>query len=349
MAGMNQTTSSITDNNMSALSVSQQEKDIEAGTKVLQHEAEGLSTLALGLNTQFAEAVEIINKMKAARRGRLIITGMGKSGHVGRKIAATMASTGTPSYFVHPGEASHGDLGMVTEDDVVLGLSNSREAPELSDIIHYTRRFDIPLIAITSKAGSTLGASADIVLELPPVGEACPNGMAPTTSTTLTMALGDALAVALLERMGLTKEDFNVFHPGGKLGKKLMRVSEIMTPLDKLPIVAPGTMMSEALLTMTEKNMGSLLIVEGGELKGIITDGDLKRHMNDDLLNKNVNEIMSTDPKSIAKDALAVQALELMTKGFAQPITSLVVYEADNSRVLSGVIRIQALLREGVA
>ena len=214
MAGVNP----ISSNTKNNLSVTQQEKDIESGTRVLQHEADALSTMALGLDIRFAEAVEIIDRMKAKRSGRLIITGMGKSGHVGRKIAATMASTGTPAYFIHPGEASHGDLGMVTEDDVVIAISNSGEAPELSDFIAYTRRFGIPLIAITSKIESALGSAADIVLELPPVGEACPNGLAPTTSTTLTMAMGDALSVALIDRMNLTAEQYNVFHPGGKLG-----------------------------------------------------------------------------------------------------------------------------------
>jgi arabinose-5-phosphate isomerase len=332
------------------LSISQQEKDIEAGTRTLQHEADALSTLALGLNDSFARAVDVIDRMKGQRRGRLIVTGMGKSGHVGRKIAATMASTGTPSYFVHPGEASHGDLGMVTEDDVVLAMSNSGEAPELGDIIAYTRRFGIPLIAITSKAGSTLGKAADITLELPPVGEACPNGLAPTTSTTLTMAMGDALAVALLERMNLTPAQYNVFHPGGKLGKKLMKVSELMSPLDSLPIVPVGTKMIDALVVMAEKNLGSLLVVDAaGLLQGMITDGDIKRHIDDHLLQKSVDEIMSKNPKGIAKDMLAAQAMDIMLNSFEQPITSLVVFEAEGSRQLAGVVRIQACLREGVA
>lgn len=331
------------------LSISSEEKDIEVGTRVLQHEAEALSTLALGLNTDFSRAVDTIDKMKGKRRGRLIVTGMGKSGHIARKIAATMASTGTPSYFVHPGEASHGDLGMVTEEDVVIALSNSGEAPELSDFIAYTRRFGIPLIAITSKKGSTLGKSADIVLELPPVGEACPNGMAPTTSTTLSLALGDALAIALLERMDLSPEQFNVFHPGGKLGKKLMRVSELMIPVDDLPLVTKGTKMSEAIIVMSEKNIGSVLVAENNELLGIITDGDLKRHMDGTLLDKKVDDIMSTTPKSIHQDALAAQALDIMLNKLEQPITSLIVFETEDSRQLAGMIRLQSCLQAGIA
>lgn len=349
MAGVTPISSNTKKTQEMELSVSQQEKDIEAGTQVLQQEAEGLSTMALGLDIRFAQAVETIDRMRAKRTGRLIITGMGKSGHVGRKIAATMASTGTPSYFVHPGEASHGDLGMVTEDDVIIAISNSGEAPELGDFIAYSRRFHIPLIAITSKAGSTLGAAADIVLELPPVGEAGKIGVAPTTSTTLTMAMGDALAIALVERLGFTKQQFNTFHPGGKLGKQLMKVEEIMTPLDALPIVEPGIIMSEALLVMTEKNLGSLLVVENGDLLGIITDGDLKRHMGDNLLAHKVEEIMSTEPKSISRDRLAAEALDKMLNGYDQEITSLIVYETPDCRKLAGVIRIQACLREGIA
>lgn len=341
-------TSSNTDN-VAEISVTAEEKDIEVGTRVLQQEAEGLTRLALGLDRRFALAVDTIERMKAKRRGRLIVTGMGKSGHVANKIAATMASCGTPSYFVHPAEASHGDLGMVTEDDVVLALSNSGDAPELGDIIAYTRRFGIPLIAITSRMESLLGKAADITLELPNVGEACPNGLAPTTSTTLTMALGDALAIALLERMGLTAEEFKVFHPGGKLGKRLLRVSELMIPLSDLPTVPKGTLMQEALLIMSEKNIGSVLITEGAELLGIITDGDLKRHMDGALLQKSVESIMSTDPKSIVQDVLAAKALDVMLNGFAQPITSLIVYERENSRTLAGMIRLQSCLQAGLA
>ncbi len=322
-------------------------RDIISAQKTLRKEADGLLALAESLNSDFTKAIETIEAMKAARKGRLIVTGMGKSGHVGHKIAATLASTGTPSYFVHPGEASHGDLGMITEDDVVLALSNSGEAPELSDIIHYTRRFSIPLIAITSRAESTLGKYADMVLLLPPVGEACPNGLAPTTSTTMTMALGDALAVTLLERMGLTAEQFKVFHPGGKLGQKLLKVSDLMHGNDDMPCIDENAKMDQALLILTEKNLGSVVVTDAtGRLRGIITDGDLKRHMGPDLLSMAVTDVMTANPKTIPESALAAEALDIMLNHFKSPITCLVV--TDNERV-SGIIRVQDCLQAGVA
>ncbi|MCB9987911.1 MAG: KpsF/GutQ family sugar-phosphate isomerase [Rhodospirillales bacterium] len=322
-------------------------KDVASAIRTLKAEAAGLEALADSLNGDFTQAVETIVAMKDARRGRLIVTGMGKSGHVGRKIAATLASTGTPSYFVHPGEASHGDLGMVTSDDVVLALSNSGEAPELSDIIHYTRRFSIPLIAITSGADSTLGKHADMVLLLPPVGEACPNGLAPTTSTTMTMALGDALAVALLERMGLTAEQYKIFHPGGKLGQKLLKVSELMHGGDDMPRVRDSANMETALLALTEKNLGAIVVVDdAGALRGIITDGDLKRHMGPDLLQKPVTAIMTAGPKTIGMEALAAEALDIMLNHFKSPITCLVVMDDGKP---AGLIRVQDCLQAGVA
>ncbi len=321
--------------------------DISNGIKVLETEIKGLQALAGSLDDNFTKAIEIIDKMKNKRNGRLIVAGIGKSGHVAKKIAATLASTGTPSYFVHPGEASHGDLGMITENDVVIMLSNSGENSELSDLIAYTRRFNICLICITSNGNSTLAKHSDIKLVMPKVPEACPNQLAPTTSTTMMMALGDAIAISLLERMGLTSEDFKIFHPGGKLGQKLLKVSEIMLKDDALPIVSINTTMDKAIIKMTEKNTGSLIIADdNNEVIGIITDGDLKRHMNNDLLQKEVSEIMSTNPKTISPDMLAVEALDIMLNKYKQPITSLIV--AKNGKI-SGLLRIQECLTAGIA
>lgn len=327
----------------------QADQNSSAAVRVLDLEAEALKKLAQSIDSNFSQAVDVIHdaKEQSNRQGRLIVAGIGKSGHVARKIAATLASTGTPAYFVHPGEASHGDMGMITDQDVVLMLSNSGENAELSDLIHYTRRYGIKLIAITSKAESSLGQHADISLIMPAVPEACPNGMAPTTSTTMMMALGDALAVALLEKMGLTKEQYKVFHPGGKLGKKLMKVDELMIGYDDLPLVTEDQTMDQAILVLSEKNLGSVIVTDGnGDMKGIITDGDLKRHMAPDLLQRAVTDIMSTSPKMITKDALAAEALDVMTKVPGQYITSLIVTDNDK---LCGMIRLQDCLQAGIA
>jgi len=322
--------------------------DVERAVHVLTEEGEALKTLAGTINGDFSKAVAVIDKMKSEARmaGRLIVSGMGKSGHVARKIAATLASTGTPSYFVHPGEASHGDMGMITDQDVVLMLSNSGENAELSDLIHYTRRYGIPLISMTSKPESTLAKHSDMCLLLPPVGEVCPNVLAPTTSTTMMIALGDALAVALLERMGLTPEQYKVFHPGGKLGQALLSVADVMVSGDDLPVVCVDARMDEAMLALTEKNLGCVLVFDGEELAGIVTDGDLKRHMAPDLLQKPVRDIMSTEPKSIGKEELAVRALDIMTKVPGQYVTSLIV--CDNGKTC-GLIRLQDCLQAGIA
>ncbi len=323
--------------------------DIKRAVHVLQSEANALNVLADMVDDEFHRAVESVHSMKTAQggAGRLIIAGIGKSGHVARKIAATMASTGTPSYFVHPGEASHGDMGMITDRDVVLMLSNSGENSELSDLIHYTRRYDITLISMTSNPDSTLARHSDIQLLLPKVGEVCPNGLAPTTSTTMMIAYGDALAIALLERLGLTPEQYKVFHPGGKLGQKLMSVSELMVSGDDLPIVSEGTLMDEALLVMTEKNLGVVLVFDAADsLLGIITDGDLKRHMSADLLQKTVTDVMTSDPKSISKDSLAVEAMDVMTKVPGRYITSLIVNDGQKA---CGIIRLQDCLQAGIA
>ena len=325
-------------------------KDIEIAKATLETEIDGLRQLqSLMTNDDaFEAAVQTIQDMKEAGRGRLIVTGMGKSGHVGMKMAASFASTGTPSYFVHPGEASHGDLGMITGQDVVIAISNSGGAPELSDIIAYTRRFSIPLIAMTSKADSNLGKHADTVLLLPQAAEACPNGLAPTTSTTMTIALGDCLAMALLARHGLTSDDFKVWHPGGKLGQKLLPVSELMEPLDTLPFVEPEDTMDHVIVVLAEKNMGCVIVTQDKKsVQGLITDGDLKRHMGPDFLSKQADAIMTPNPKTIADDVLAGAAIEIMLRQYGTPITSLIV--TDNNGDITGLLRLQTLLAAGVA
>lgn len=323
--------------------------DQKAAMRVLQNESEALQALANAIDTKFSAAVQAIDEMKNKARGagRVIVAGIGKSGHVARKIAATMASTGTPAYYVHPGEASHGDMGMITENDIVLMLSNSGENSELSDLIHYTRRYNITLIAITSNPDSTLGKHADIPLILPKMPEACPNGLAPTTSTTMMIALGDALSVALLERMGLTPEQYKVFHPGGKLGQRLLKVSEMMIPYTEMAVIEETAMMQDAIVLLAEKNLGNVVVSDDQRnLIGIITDGDLKRHMDSDLLQKPVSAVMTTNPKTIHAGELAVKALEQMTGSRTQYLTSLIVM--DNERV-AGLIRLQDCLNAGLA
>jgi arabinose-5-phosphate isomerase len=318
----------------------QAERDLQVARRALRREAEGVLALAEGLGREFCAALDRLQQVT----GRVIVTGMGKSGHIGRKIAATLASTGTPASFVHPGEASHGDLGMITTQDAVIALSNSGNTPELSDSIAYTRRFGIPLIAITGRAKSMLGEAADVLLLLPAVKEACPMGLAPTTSTTMTLAMGDALAIGLLERRGFSAEDFQVFHPGGALGKKLVRVSDAMHGPGELPLCGPETPMSEAILVMTATTYGCVGVVDpDGRLIGIVTDGDLRRHMGSDLLARRVAEVMTPGPRTIRPAALAAEALRLMD---AHRITSLFVVEDERP---VGFLRMHDLLREGVA
>lgn len=322
--------------------------DLAIAAKAIETEAEGLKTLAQSLDESFVAAIDAIHNMKADRRGRLIVAGIGKSGHIAKKIVATLASTGTPSHFVHPGEASHGDLGMITEDDVVLMISNSGENPELSDLIHYARRFGIPLIGMTSKHDSTLAKHSDILLLMPQMPEACPNGLAPTTSTTITLAYGDALAVALLARMQLTPEQFGIFHPGGKLGKKLIAVEEVMHKKEDVPIINTQGTMDQAILLLTSHNLGCVIVSDDGKtVSGVVTDGDLKRHMAPDLLEKPVDSIMSKDPKTIVQDELAAAAVNIMTKTPGQYITSLIV--VDEKGDLAGLIRLQDCLQIGVS
>ena len=313
--------------------------DLDAARRVLARESAALSELGLGLGQSFVDAVDRLFQTE----GRVVVCGMGKSGHIGRKIAATLASTGTPAQFVHPGEASHGDLGMVTTSDAVLVLSKSGENEELSDIVTYAKRFAIPLVGVTCDAKSTLGAAADITIVLPPVLEACPMGLAPTTSTTMMLGLGDALAVALLERRGFSADDFQVLHPGGRLGRRLIKVADLMRTGDELPLVSPDMAMAEVLLAMSAKNFGCAGVVESdGRLIGIITDGDLRRNMADDLLTRSAASVMTANPKSIRPGALAAEAVGLM----AGSITNLFV--VDNGRAV-GILRMHDCLISGVA
>jgi arabinose-5-phosphate isomerase len=305
--------------------------------RVLKAEAEALRALAEKLDGDFTRAVE---KLKSIS-GRVIISGMGKPGHIGRKIAATMASTGTPAYFVHPGEASHGDLGMITRADAVMMLSNSGATAELADMIAYTRRFEIPLIAITSNAESELGRHADFKLLLPKLPEACPLELAPMTSTTMMLALGDALAAALMAARGFTAEKFSHFHPGGKLGHKLLKVSDLMHGEAELPLCEPQTNMKDVLVLMSAKGFGCVGVVQDKKLIGIITDGDLRRNMGDGLLTQSAEQVMTKDPRTTLPNALAAEALAHMKK-----ITTLFVVDTTHAPV--GILHIHDLLRAGI-
>ena len=324
--------------------------DIAVGRRVLEAEAAGVQALAAALDQSFALAVAYLDRRDREGHGsigRVVVTGMGKSGHVARKIAATLASTGTPALFVHPAEASHGDLGMIVAGDAILALSNSGETAELADLVAHARRFALRLIAITRNAASTLARQADVVLVLPPSPEACPMGLAPTTSTTQQIALGDALAVALLTRRGFGASDFRGFHPGGKLGAKLRRVAEVMHGEASLPLADGAVPMHEALLTMTAKRFGCLGVIDdAGLLCGIVTAGDLRRAMGPDLLDKAVTLVMTKAPRTIGAEALAAEALALMNDP-ARPVTALFVVD-DGGRPV-GILHIHDLLRAGVA
>ena len=317
---------------------------IASALRTLDTERDGVAALAAamcdGLGASFVTAVETIRNA----RGRVIVTGMGKSGHVGRKIAATLASTGTPAFFVHAADASHGDLGMITPDDVMLALSWSGETEELKDLINYSRRFRIPLIAVTVSADSTLGKSADVVLALPATREACPHNLAPTTSSLMQLALGDALAIALLESKGFSAMDFGVFHPGGQLGAALKFVRNVMHPGAAVPLIKRGAPMSEAIVEMSAKGFGCVAVIDdSGTLAGVITDGDLRRHMRADLLRAPVDEIMTASPKVVRPDQLVSEALQLLN---SSKITALVVVEAGRP---VGIVHFHDLLRAGVA
>lgn len=317
--------------------------DLAIARDVLGTEAAALTALSQTLGATFCEAVALLHGVA----GRVVVTGMGKSGHVARKIAATLASTGTPALFVHPAEASHGDLGMILPGDAVLALSNSGEAAELADIVSHARRFALPLIAMTGRAESTLARAADLVLLLPAAPEAGPIGMAPTTSTTMQMALGDALAVTLLARRGFTASDFGLFHPGGRLGARLRRVRDLMHAGDAIPLAPPGITMDRAILLMTAKHFGCLGIVDAeNRLLGVVTDGDLRRAMGPDLLEQPVGRIMTTHPRVIDPEALAEAALHDMT-ALTPKVTSLFVVE--NANRVVGIVHMHDLLRAGVA
>lgn len=317
-------------------------KDLASAKRTIDKEIEALRMMENELDENLSKALDLIESC----RGRIIVTGMGKSGHIGRKIAATFASTGTPAFFVHPSEASHGDLGMLTTADVVLAISNGGESKELSDILLYCKRFGIPLIAITKNPQSSLGKNSDLVLKLPDDGEACPLGLAPTSSTTATLVMGDILAVDMMERKGFSETDYKQRHPGGKLGAILRRVSDLMHSGAEMPIVNEDTVMQEALLEMTSKMLGCVGIInKKGELVGIITDGDLRRWLSPELITEKACKVMTKNPQTISPDALAIEALNKMNNT-GKGITNLFVVEGKKP---VGVIHIHDCLRAGVA
>jgi|TARA_R110002020_G_scaffold29246_2_gene92421 arabinose-5-phosphate isomerase len=314
---------------------------LDTARRVIRTEARALEQLADSLDDRFRQAIDLL----VATRGRVIVTGIGKSGHIAKKIAATLASTGTPAQFVHPAEASHGDLGMITADDVVLAISNSGEAPELANLIAYSRRFSIPLIGITSRATSSLGAHCDVVLELPQLPEACGTGVVPSASTTMTLAMGDAVAIALMENRSFTAEHFREFHPGGKLGARLSRVADLMHTGDALPLVQADAPMSDALMAMSSKSFGVVIVTDAsGALAGIITSGDLGRHL-DGLMEKTAREVMTPTPVTVAPDALAEKAVGMMN---ARKITCLLVLDPAQGNVPAGLLHIHDCLRVGL-
>src|SRR6187431_1123155 len=317
---------------------------VQSALRTLDAGSNGIAALAAALRgalgTSFGAAVELIRQAK----GRLIVTGLGKSGHIGRKVAATFASTGTPAFFVHAAEASHGDLGMITADDVIMALSWSGEQAEMKNLITYAKRFRIPLIAMTADSESTLAQASDISLALPKAREACPHNLAPTTSSLMLLALGDALAIALLEGRGFTSVDFSVLHPGGKLGALLKYTRDLMHTGDAVPLKPLGTKMSDALVEMTSKGFGCVGIVDArGHIAGIVTDGDLRRHMGPDLMLASVDEVMTKNPKTIDRDVLAGEALEILN---SSKITTLIVADAGKP---VGIVHLHDFLRAGVA
>ncbi|MBC7136080.1 MAG: KpsF/GutQ family sugar-phosphate isomerase [Oceanibaculum nanhaiense] len=319
-------------------------EDIAHARRVLEIESQALETLARQLDGPFGSAFCKAADLLAGVKGRVIVTGMGKSGHIARKLAATLASTGTTAYYIHPGEASHGDLGMIGTEDAVIAFSKSGDTTELADILHYAARFRIPLIGVTERAGSSLAEASDAALVLPACPEACPMGLAPTTSTTLMLALGDALAVTLLQRKSFTAADFQVFHPGGKLGKQLLKVKALMRGLDRLPLTGPDAPMSDVLLGISAHGTGCAGVVDAaGHLAGIITDGDLRRHMAPTLLSETAGAVMTRDPKTIRPDALAAEALAIMNE---RRITGLFVVGEDGKP--QGFVHIHDLLQAGV-
>ena len=315
-----------------------QEKFLITAKRVIADEANALNIFSAQLDSSFGVAIELM----LAARGRIIISGMGKSGHVARKIAATFASTGTPAHFVHPAEASHGDLGMMASGDVVIVLSNSGETPELANLVAYTRRFNIPMIGVASRKNSTLLKQSNVAIVLPQLGEACGTGVVPTISTTMTLALGDAMAIALMEHRKFTPENFREFHPGGKLGAKLAHVRDLMHSGDSIPLVNIKTPMSDTLLIMSQKGFGVVGVTDSdGYLKGIITDGDLRRHMTG-LLDMTAGSVMTANPRTVTPNILAAEAIGVMEG----KITCLFVVD-DDVRA-QGILHIHDCLRAGV-
>lgn len=322
-----------------------QSENIKSALRTITFERQGLEAVHDALSNGMGEAFEAACNIMRDIGGRVIVTGVGKSGHIGTKIAATLASTGTPAFFVHPSEANHGDLGMIARDDAIIALSWSGETAELKGVIAYSSRFSIPLIAITRNKNSALGKEATVCLELPTVEEACPNGLAPTTSTTMQMAIGDALAVALLESRGFSADDFGIYHPGGALGSKLTSVSEVMHTGDAIPLVAENTSMTEAVMTLSNKRFGCVGITDiNGKLIGILTDGDLARNLDRDLQSLSVNDLMTRYPKTIKGSALVTSAMATLN---SFNISALIVTDADNKP--EGIIHLHDLLRIGVA
>lgn len=314
------------------------DSSLTSAHKVIAREVEGLQALSNALDEVFVALVEHIFTLK----GRVVVSGMGKSGHVARKIAATMASTGTPAMFVHPAEASHGDLGMITKDDLVILLSNSGETAELRDIIHYCKRFAIPLVGLVRRKTSMLVEAANYAFVLPEIPEASPVN-APTTSTTMMLVWGDALAVALLEKRGFSAEDFHIYHPGGKLGSQFMGITQLMRPRAELPVVSATSSMDEVLLVMTQKSLGCALILQDEHPVGIITDGDLRRHMTTGLLTKTAEQVMTPNPITVPHTLLAAEVLNIMN---SRNITTICVVDGDAK--LTGMVHIHDLLRAGV-
>ncbi|MDY6407654.1 MAG: KpsF/GutQ family sugar-phosphate isomerase [Pseudomonadota bacterium] len=316
------------------------EDDKKVAVKTINAEIETLQLMRDTLGESLTHCLDLMQQAS----GRIIVTGMGKSGHIGKKIAASLASTGTPAFFIHPAEASHGDLGMITQKDIVMAISNGGESRELADIVNYCKRFGIPLIAMTKKANSSLGKAATIVLPLPDTVEACPLGLAPTSSSTATLVLGDVLTVCLMERRGFNKEDYKIRHPGGKLGAILKRVGDLMHIGDEMPVLSENVEMQDAVLEMSRKRLGCVGFVdEKGLLTGMLTDGDLRRKFSGDTLHTKACELMTRNPVTITKEALSVEAIKLMNE---RKITNLFVVE--NGRPI-GTIHIHDLLGQGVA
>ena len=316
-------------------------KDILSAQRTIDKEIEALNMMRNNFDEKLTATLDLLQNIK----GRVIVTGMGKSGHIGKKIAATLASTGTPAFFVHPAEASHGDLGMLTDKDCVLAISNGGESKELSDTIVYCKRYGIPLIAMTKNPNSSLGKAGDYLLQLPDDGEACPLGLAPTSSTTATAVLGDVIAICLIERNGFSKVDFKQRHPGGKLGSVLQKISDLMHTGDSIPLINDSATMQEALLEMTSKRLGCVGIIDNQQhLLGIITDGDLRRYLSADVLDKKATDVMTKNPKTIAPDILVAEAVNILN---TKKITQLFVVNEDN--IPLGIIHLHDCLQAGVA